>query len=43
MGVMADPGMTLNTTVMLDKMIRDAPDLVALIGDFVYAGEGTNR
>ncbi len=39
MGIMADPGMTLNTTVMLDKLIRDAPDLVALIGDFTYAGE----
>jgi hypothetical protein len=43
MRVMADPGKTLNTTVMLDKMIRNAPDLVALIGDFVYAGEWTNR
>lgn len=39
MGVMADPGMTYNTSVMLDKLTRDAPDLVALIGDFVYAGE----
>jgi hypothetical protein len=39
LGVMADPGMTLNTTIVLDRLILEAPDLVALIGDFCYAGE----
>lgn len=36
LGMMADPGQTLNTTVMLDRLIKEKTDLVALIGDFSY-------
>lgn len=37
LGVTADPGLTLNTTIVLDRLIEEKPDLVAIIGDFCYA------
>lgn len=36
-GVMADPGQTYNTSVMLDHLRATTPELVLLVGDFTYA------
>eukprot|EP00878_Enallax_costatus_P040071 GHUV01046052.1.p1 GENE.GHUV01046052.1~~GHUV01046052.1.p1 ORF type:complete len:192 (+),score=20.32 GHUV01046052.1:1236-1811(+) len=38
-GVMADPGQTYNTSVMLDHLRATNPELVLLVGDFTYADE----
>lgn len=38
-GVMADPGQTYNTSVMLDHLRATDPQLAILVGDFTYADE----
>ncbi|KAL3151075.1 hypothetical protein ABBQ38_012945 [Trebouxia sp. C0009 RCD-2024] len=39
LGVIADPGLTANTTVTVEHLVRDNPHVWTLIGDFSYADD----
>jgi hypothetical protein len=39
LGVVSDPGQTANSSLILDRMVEEQPEMVSMIGDYAYAGK----